>query len=105
MEIEIDNNITIDVNASRDPELAISAGLMMSDDPKERLIAEYIQAKRRYNEIMDATWRATIEEEEQYVPIELCDMQSKVLEEYVGILKIRARIMGVELPTKYKVKD
>ena len=84
----------------RNEELADTARMMVSADYKERFIAEYIQAKNRYNGLksMVESWDKGTLPFAPTCPRETYNFQLRAMEDYMGILAIRAKIENVELP-------
>lgn len=77
---------------------------MISEDYKERLLAEYQQVKIRYeklksycNRIEVASMVDTIEEPPHDTPVYLLREQQNYMGSYLSILEKRAIIEGVEL--------
>lgn len=81
-------------------ELRDTISLMLSDDYKERFIAEYLQAKIRYDKLdkMTVKYEAGTLDFTPNCPLEILKEQKKFLGNYIRILKIRAEIEKVELP-------
>ena len=83
--------------------------LMVSNDYKERFIAEYVQTKVRYEKLkaMNNKYVATIEGGKDYLgfkpscSVELLLKQQRLMGEYLGCLEQRAVIEGIELPNPY----
>ncbi len=93
--------ITIDLSKQKNLELAQTAEGMCSTDYKERFIAEYVQLKNRLNGLkkMLSDWDNP-GAELTFIPTcprELYDYQVKAMEDYLNILKIRAKIEGLKL--------
>lgn len=80
-------------------ELKDTIRLMLSDDYKDRLKAEYYQNKIRYNKIH----KMIVKHEAGKLgfgldnPIDLLKDQEAVMERYLYILEVRALIEGVDL--------
>ena len=77
-----------------------TVALMQSEDYKERFIAEYIQAKIRYDKLDEMTVKyeaGTL----NFIPkcsLELLKEQKKFMGNYIRTLKIRAEIENIDLP-------
>lgn len=82
--------------------------LMLSDDYKDRFIAEYLQTKERYERLKRFNNRIEAAERTQFVgrpveipkhdcPSELLREQQRAMGEYLHILEVRAEIEGIEL--------
>lgn len=80
-------------------ELKDTIKLMNSEDYKERFIAEYLQAKIRYDKLdaMTVKYEAGTLNFEPSCSLELLKEQKKHMGNYIRILKIRAEIEGIEL--------
>ena len=93
--------ITIDLSKQKNPELAQTAEGMCSADYKERFVAEYVQLKNRLNGLkkMLRDWDnpGILMTFVPTCPRELYDYQVKAMEDYLNILKIRAKIEGVKI--------
>ena len=74
--------------------------LMVSNDYKERFIAEYCQLKIRYNKLMAMLdkWDADELDFEPTCPREWYDVQIEAMEQYLDILTDRAEAEEIELP-------
>lgn len=73
--------------------------LMMSDDYRDRFKAEYYQLVNRANKLRKMV-RAYEKDELDFKPkcsIDILIWQLKTMDEYVYILKRRAKIEGIEL--------
>lgn len=81
-------------------ELRDTLSLMLSDNYKERFIAEYLQAKIRYDKLdkMTVKYEAGTLDFTPTCPLEILKEQKKFLGNYIRTLKIRAEIEKVELP-------
>ena len=81
-------------------ELRDTLSLMLSDNYKERFIAEYLQAKIRYDKLdkMTVKYEADTLDFTPTCPLEILKEQKKFLGNYIRTLKIRAEIEKVELP-------
>lgn len=93
--------ITIDLDNQKNQELAQTAEGMCSPDYKERFVAEYVQLSNRLNGLkkMLHAWDDP-NTELTFIPTcprELYDYQVKAMEDYLNILKIRAKIEGVKI--------
>lgn len=73
-----------------------TVALMLSDDYKDRFIAEYNQLNIRYCNLKDLIDRIHSHDEtldfEPTCPIELLEMQLEAMEQYLKVLRIRGRI-------------
>ena len=80
-------------------ELRDTLSLMLSDNYKERFIAEYLQAKIRYDKLdkMTVKYEAGTLDFTPTCPLEILKEQKKFLGNYIRTLKIRAEIEKVEL--------
>lgn len=80
-------------------ELKDTIKLMNSEDYKERFIAEYLQAKIRYDKLdaMTVKYEAGTLNFEPSCSLELLKEQKKYMGNYIRILKIRAEIEKIEL--------
>ena len=82
---------------------ADTVDLMLSDDYKERFIAEYMQTKIRYEKLkafcnrIDASQRYGVDDIDHDCPLVLLREQQRTMGKYLHILEIRALIEGVEL--------
>lgn len=97
----MDKIITIDLSKQKNLELAQTAEGMCSTDYKERFVAEYVQLKNRLNGLkkMLKDWDDP-GTEMTFIPTcprELYNYQVKAMEDYLNILKIRAKIEGVKI--------
>ena len=90
--------INIDEN-TKNTELAMTAEGMVSDDYKERFIAEYIQIKNRYNGLlgMIEKWDANNLPFVPTCPRETYNFQLRAMKDYMDILVVRAKIEGIDL--------
>ncbi len=81
-------------------ELKDTIEFMNSDDYKRRFIAEYMQAKIRYDKLDEMTvkYEAGTLDFTPNCPLEILKEQKKFLGNYIRILKIRAEIEKVEFP-------
>lgn len=76
-----------------------SVDLMLSEDYKDRFIAEYMQLKNRYDGLkkMLEKWDKN---ELSFIPTcprEVYNFQLRAMKEYVDSLVIRAKIEGIDL--------
>lgn len=76
-----------------------SVELMLSSDYKERFIAEYMQAKNRFEGLqkMVENWDKGILPFTPTCPRETYNFQLKAMKDYLDILVIRAKIENIEL--------
>lgn len=92
------------MTVSDKPELKDTVDGMLSDDYRERFVAEFLQAKIRYkklkkfcNKIEAAQMKGT-EEPKHDCPLELLREQQKHMGQYLYTLEVRAEIEGIDLP-------
>ena len=80
-------------------ELKDTVDLMLSDDYKERFLAEFRQLKIRYEKLraMLNKWDEGTLEFEPTCPREMYDRQIEGMEMYLDVLADRAALEGVEL--------
>ena len=84
-------------------ELKETVPFMVSDDYKDRFIAEYRQTKIRYERLkafntkIEAARMTNKEEPKHDCPREILREQQHIMGEYLHILEVRAAIEGVEL--------
>ena len=82
---------------------ADTVDLMLSDDYKERFIAEYMQTKIRYEKLkafcnkIEASQRYGVDDIDHDCPLVLLREQQRTMGKYLHILEIRALIEGIEL--------
>ena len=83
----------------RPMELKDTVELMMSDDYKERFIAEYCQIKIRYGKLkyMLEKWDNGILNFTPICPRSTYDLQISAMKDYIAILEARAVMEGVTL--------
>ena len=88
-------------------EINSTINFMLSNDFKERFIAEYWQTKIRYdklksfnNRILASIISDDVEEPTHSCPTELLKEQQTVMGRYLQILEIRAVIEGIDLNEK-----
>ena len=76
-----------------------SAELMISDDYKERFIAEYMQIKNRYEGLnrMIENWDKEELDFEPTCPRSTYDMQLKAMRDYISVLEARAVMENIIL--------
>lgn len=86
-----------------------TVNLMLSDDYKERFIAEYWQIKIRYEKLKDfntkieaarrtrCTEIRPMEEPKHDCPADLLRDQQGAMGEYLHLLEVRAKIEGIDL--------
>lgn len=80
-------------------ELKDTVELMLSDDCKDRLEAEYIQTKIRYVKLVMALFNIESLDIDDKMK-ELMDKQKEAMSDYLDILRERANLDGIDL-TKY----
>ena len=80
-------------------ELADTASLMTSSDYKDRFLAEYRQLETRFAKLMNMVekWDCGTLEFTPTCPRATYDFQLRAMNDYLGILQIRAKIEGIEL--------
>lgn len=90
-------------------ELKDTIGMMISDDYKERLKAEYYQTKERYERLKKfntkiEAWERTPSTKQIFksqpkhdCPYDLLREQQKIMGEYLHILEVRAVMEKIEL--------
>lgn len=80
-------------------ELIDTAGMMSSDDYKERFKAEYYQLKIRHEKLLDmlSRWDSKLLDFTPTCPRSTYDMQVKAMSDYLAVLKARAVMEGVDL--------
>ena len=81
-------------------ELKDTVPMMISDDYKERFVAEYVQLKIRYKKLYAVLEKYAADKLDfkPTCPIEILYEQLDHMEAYLNILKIRADYEDVELP-------
>lgn len=81
-------------------ELKDTVPMMISDDYKERFVAEYAQLKIRYKKLYAVLEKYAADKLDfkPTCPIEILYEQLDHMEAYLEILKIRAKYEDVELP-------
>lgn len=86
--------------------LADTGLMMISDDYKERFIAEYWQTKIRYERLKKFNTRLEVEKRgyskptqaaKHDCPAELLRQQQRVMGEYLHLLEVRAVIENIDL--------
>ena len=82
-------------------ELKDTVEMMISDDYKERFVAEYAQLKIRYKKLYAVLEKYAADKLDfkPTCPIEILYEQLDHMEAYLNILKIRAKYEDIELPT------
>ena len=92
--------INIDTEKCKNPQLAATAAGMVSEDYKERFIAEYVQLKNRYDGLsaMVFKWDCGKLPFTPTCPRETYDLQLRAMLDYLRILILRAKIEGIVLP-------
>ena len=84
-------------------ELKETVEKMTSADYKERFVAEYQQAKIRYEklkhfcDVIEASQLAKIEEPKHDCPLELLREQKSIMGQYLHVLELRAVIENIVL--------
>lgn len=83
----------------RPMELKDTVELMMSDDYKERFIAEYCQVKIRYGKLkyMLERWDNGVLDFTPTCPRSTYDLQISAMKDYIAVLEARAVMEGVML--------
>lgn len=79
--------------------------LMLSDDYRQRMVAEYQQTKIRYgklkkycNSIQSAQMTGNTEKEPAHdCPLQLLQRQLRIMGQYLHVLELRAEIEGITL--------
>ena len=74
--------------------------MMISDDYKERFVAEYAQLKIRYKKLYAVLEKYAADKLDfkPTCPIEILYEQLDHMEAYLGVLEARAKYEGIELP-------
>ena len=74
--------------------------MMISDDYKERFVAEYAQLKIRYKKLYAVLEKYAADnlDFKPTCPIEILYEQLDHMEAYLGVLETRAKYEGIELP-------
>lgn len=97
--IKIYNGILMELADQDKIELKDTIYLMISNDYKERFIAEYTQLMLRYGKLSDLIVRY---KKEKYIiasiDIEDLEEQIVIMKKYIDILKKRAKKEGIDLP-------
>ena len=81
-------------------DLSSTNKLMVSEDYKERFLAEYIQLETRYESLMNIIWKYDHGEKlgfELDTPIHLLKKQAKAMYEYISALNERARFEDINI--------
>ena len=84
-------------------ELKDTCSCMVSDDYKERFIAEYWQTKIRYEKLkhfcnrIEAAQTINAEEPKHDIPLHMLRYQQEIMGHYLHILEVRAIIENIEL--------
>ena len=77
-------------------DLKDTINLMISDDYKDRLLAEYWQLKIRHQKLQVAIARKSQRlDRDTKTPIDALQTQSHVMERYLNLLRLRAREEGI----------
>lgn len=86
--------------AIHNEELASTCKMMVSEDYKDRFLAEYIQLKNRYDGLnrMLYNWDKGKLPFTPTCPRETYDLQVRAMKDYLSILVIRAKMEGIDLP-------
>ena len=81
-------------------ELKDTVEMMVSDDYKERFVAEYVQLKIRYKKLYAVLEKYAADKLDfkPTCPIELLYEQLDHMEAYLSVLETRAKYEGIELP-------
>ena len=74
--------------------------MMVSDDYKERFVAEYVQLKIRYKKLYAVLEKYAADKLDfkPTCPIEILYEQLDHMEAYLSVLETRAKYEGIELP-------
>lgn len=82
-------------------ELKDTVPMMISDDYKERFVAEYSQLSIRYKKLYAVLEKYAADKLDfkPTCPIEILYEQLDHMEAYLNVLKIRAKYEDIELPT------
>ena len=81
-------------------DLSSTNKLMVSEDYKERFLAEYIQLENRYEALMNIIWKYDHGEKlgfELDTPMHLLKKQAKAMYEYISALNERARFEDINV--------
>ena len=81
-------------------DLSSTNKLMVSEDYKERFLAEYIQLETRYESLMNIIWKYDHGEKlgfELDTPMHLLKKQAKAMYEYISALNERARFEDINV--------
>ena len=81
-------------------DLSSTNKLMVSEDYKERFLAEYIQLETRYEPLMNIIWKYDHGEKlgfELDTPMHLLKKQAKAMYEYISALNERARFEDINI--------
>ena len=81
-------------------ELKDTVPMMISDDYKERFVAEYTQLKIRYDKLYAVLEKYAADKLDfkPTCPIEILYEQLDHMEAYLSVLETRAKYEGIELP-------
>lgn len=81
-------------------ELKDTVQMMISDDYKERFVAEYVQLKIRYKKLYAVLEKYAADKLDfkPTCPIEILYEQLDHMEAYLSVLETRAKYEGIELP-------
>ena len=81
-------------------ELKDTVEMMISDDYKERFVAEYAQLKIRYKKLYAVLEKYAVDKLDfkPTCPIEILYEQLDHMEAYLSVLETRAKYEGIELP-------
>ena len=81
-------------------ELKDTVEMMISDDYKERFVAEYVQLKIRYKKLYAVLEKYAADKLDfkPTCPIEILYEQLDHMEAYLSVLETRAKYEGIELP-------
>lgn len=74
--------------------------MMISDDYKERFVAEYVQLKIRYKKLYAVLEKYAADKLDfkPTCPVEILYEQLDHMEAYLSVLETRAKYEGIELP-------
>ena len=81
-------------------ELKDTVPMMISDDYKERFVAEYVQLKIRYKKLYAVLEKYAADKLDfkPTCPIEILYEQLDHMEAYLSVLETRAKYEGIEFP-------
>lgn len=76
-----------------------TVNLMISDNYKDRFLAEYIQNKVRYIKLREMVNNWNQLDFVPTCPKEVYDQQLSIMSQYIDILELRAKAEGIDLPS------